>query len=138
MFQHDGGFSLFGAIAEEDLDDMVLEDPFEPVPAPAPVPVTTTTPRPASVRLPLLTTPATLGRNSLLEVLQRSGSTPFWCVDSDEAIDERWKAQRGELTQNFKRMHREAVKKTRRRVAGSRASTGTTRPGAAPPAGRVP
>ncbi|WFD49779.1 hypothetical protein GLX27_004464 [Malassezia furfur] len=133
MFQHDGTFSLFGAMAADGLDEFELEDPFAdtsepaaPVPAPALAPST-------SLRLPSFTTAATLGHDSLLDVLQQGGSQPFWCVDTDEQIEERWKAHRADLTQLYKRMHREAVKKTKRRVAGARAGTGTTRLGAAAP-----
>lgn len=128
MFQHDGTFTLFGGMGDEDWDDAVFDDardtPETPAPAPAPAPPT------QSARFPLIATSSSLGHNSLLEALQRTGSQPFWCVDSDEQIEEHWKATRGDLTQSFKRLHREAVKKVRRRVAGSRAGTGTMRRGA--------
>ena len=133
MFQHDGTFTLFGAMAADGLDEFELEDPFAeasepaaPAPQPAPAP-------PTSLRFPSFTTPSTMGHDSLLDVLQQGGSQPFWCVDTDEQIEEHWKEHRAELTQLYKRMHREAVKKTKRRVAGARAGTGTTRLGAAAP-----
>ncbi|WFC97178.1 hypothetical protein MBRA1_003844 [Malassezia brasiliensis] len=131
MFQHDGTFTLFGGMAADGLDEFELEDPFAeaiepaaPAPQPAPAP-------PTSLRFPSFTTPTTMGHDSLLDVLQQGGSQPFWCVDTDEQIEEHWKEHRTELTQLYKRMHREAVKKTKRRVAGARAGTGTTRLGAA-------
>ncbi|KAE8271736.1 hypothetical protein A4X09_0g598 [Tilletia walkeri] len=62
---------------------------------------------------------------------------PFRRTETIDEIEERWKATRRDLTQEYKRRHREAVKKQRRRVVGSRATGGVvgmrattrTRPG---------
>ncbi|CAD6890786.1 unnamed protein product [Tilletia controversa] len=59
---------------------------------------------------------------------------PFRRTETMDEIEEKWKATRRDLTQEYKRRHREAVKKQRRRVVGSRATGGvvgmraTTRP----------
>ncbi|WFC97526.1 hypothetical protein MYAM1_000240 [Malassezia yamatoensis] len=131
MFQESGTFSLFSAIADEDLDELELDDHSTEV-EPVETPSTRQVPAATPMKLSALTTRTSIGHNSLLEALQRNGSQPFWCVSSDEQIEDRWKEHRAEITQSFKRMHREAVKKTRRRVAGSRAGSGTTRLGVAP------
>ncbi|KAK0518725.1 hypothetical protein OC834_007626 [Tilletia horrida] len=49
---------------------------------------------------------------------------PFHRTESLDEIEEQWKATRRVLTQEYKRRHREAVKKQRRRVVGSRATGG--------------
>lgn len=129
--EEEGTFSLFGNLAGEELEDLD-EELGEAITGPAsgsePAPDVARVPEapPISTRLPPLTTPATMGADgpSFLTALLATGSSPFWRVDSDEAMDEHWRARRAELTSTYKRMHREAIKKRRRRVAGARAGTG--------------
>jgi hypothetical protein len=45
---------------------------------------------------------------------------PFWRTESPAALEALWASRKVELTQDYKRRHREAVKKKRRRVTGSR------------------
>ncbi|PWN19230.1 hypothetical protein BCV69DRAFT_313974 [Microstroma glucosiphilum] len=45
---------------------------------------------------------------------------PFWRTESPADLEALWASRKVELTQDYKRRHREAVKKKRRRVTGSR------------------
>jgi len=58
-------------------------------------------------------------------ITARSERVPPFCrTETLDEIEEGWKAKRRELTQDYKRRHREAVKKQRRRIVGSRATGG--------------
>lgn len=148
MFQpteESGAFTLFGDIDEENMsmdDDAVAgilghasartESDHTEQRLSRP-PTSSTTTAAATTHIPPFTTPFTLSQQipSLLPTLFQLGSTPFWQVDSDEAIRENWLAKRSELTQTYRSMHRDAIKKRRRRVAGSRAA-GAEHGGSAP------
>ncbi|KDN52531.1 hypothetical protein K437DRAFT_292979 [Tilletiaria anomala UBC 951] len=59
----------------------------------------------------------------MIQLLQKTGSfIPFCRTDTEEEIEARWEEHKGRLTQEYKRRHREAVKKKKRRVTGSRAA----------------
>ena len=149
MFQpteDSGSLALFGSLVDE--QDMAEDDDavagilgastaaseHAPAPAPAPTPANT-------MRFPPFTTPFTLasGTPSLLPALLQRGSAPFWKVDTDQEIHERWLSKRSELTQTYRQLHRDAIKKRKRRVVGSRAGIqhgglAPVRGAAAPPA----
>ena len=149
MFQpteDSGSLALFGSLVDE--HDMAEDDDAvagilgasntapeqTQAPAPAPTPVHT-------MRVPPFTTPFTLasGTPSLLPALFQRGSAPFWKVDTDEEIHERWLSKRSDLTQTYRQLHRDAIKKRKRRVVGSRAGLqhgglAPVRGAAAPPA----
>lgn len=140
MFQpteDSGSLALFGSLVDE--NDMAEEDdavagilgaptaPSEEARAPAPPPMSAT-----SMRAPPFTTPFTLasGTPSLLPALLQRGSAPFWKVDTDQEIHERWLSKRSDITQTYRQLHRDAIKKRKRRVVGSRA--GVQHGGSAP------
>lgn len=149
MFQpteDSGSLALFGSLVDE--HDMAEDDDAvagilgasntapeqTQAPAPAPTPANT-------MRVPPFTTPFTLasGTPSLLPALFQRGSAPFWKVDTDEEIHERWLSKRSDLTQTYRQLHRDAIKKRKRRVVGSRAGLqhgglAPVRGAAAPPA----
>lgn len=147
MFQpaeETGGFSLFGDLGADveldpEMDEAVTGSAADTVPAPAPEVRAPIAPR-TTFRLPPLTTPHTLatGEPSLIPALLKLGSSPFWKVNTDDEIEATWISRRAELTQTYRRLHREGVKKRRRRVVGARAATaaGGLAParGARPPA----
>lgn len=151
MFQpaeETGGFTLFGDLGADveldpELDEAVTGSASaEAMPATAPevrAPAAPVPPRITS-RLPPLTTPHTLatGEPSLIPALLQLGSSPFWKVSTDDEIEAAWISKRAELTQMYRRLHREGVKKRRRRVVGARAASaaGGLAParGARPPA----
>lgn len=131
MFQpteDSGSLALFGSLVDE--NDMVEDDdaiagilgaptaPSEQAHTPTPVPKLAT-----STRIPPFTTPFTLASStpSLLPALLQRGSAPFWKVDTDEEIHERWLSKRSDITQTYRQLHRDAIKKRKRRVVGSRA-----------------
>lgn len=136
------GFTLFGDLgADEELDPEMDEvvtgsAATDAVPATAPV-MRAPAPRTLS-RLPPLTTPHTLatGAHSMIPALLQLGSSPFWKGSTDEEIESAWVSKRAELTQTYRRLHREGVKKRRRRVVGARAATATG--GLAPARGARP
>lgn len=112
MFQpsaDSGAFSLFDGL-DLDLGDDPLEDAPPPMAPSAPMVRTVAT-------LPFLTR-----EPSLRAALHRNCWTPFWATEDDAAIEARWTEKRAALTQGYKRIHREALKKRRRRVVGSRAN----------------
>jgi hypothetical protein len=51
----------------------------------------------------------------------RYGGVKFGRTEDEGQIRERWEAVRGELTREWKRRHREAVKSRRRRGGGAAA-----------------
>ena len=117
MFQpsEEGGqFSLFGGADELDLGENPMEEAEEPL-DPAPVEPTTAESATAAPLLP------PLSDGAVIDAVREGEWTPFWRTASDAEIQERWHANRGELTQAYKRMHREALKKRKRRIVGSRA-----------------
>lgn len=57
-----------------------------------------------------------------IQLLQKGLYIPFCRTDTEEEIVARWEERKGRLTQEYKRRHREAVKKKKRRVSGSRAA----------------
>ena len=69
----------------------------------------------------------------MVQMLQKGLYIPFIRTDSEEEIQERWEQHRSKLTQEYKRRHREAVKKKRRHISGTRAKAGLS--GAAGPSG---
>ncbi|WFD19244.1 hypothetical protein MCAP1_001467 [Malassezia caprae] len=147
MFQpaeETGGFTLFGDLGEDveldpEMDEAVTGSAADAAPVPAPEVRAPVAPRTTS-RLPPLTTPHTLatGEPSLIPALLQLGSSPFWKVSTDDEIEAAWVSKRAELTQTYRRLHREGIKKRRRRVVGARAATaaGGLAParGARPPA----
>lgn len=134
MFQPtetDGGFTLFGALAEDDVDwDVVHAMDLDGAAAAAAAPASAAAaPEHAAAAvaatsaLPVMTTPWThASSKTLLPALLQRGAAPFWQVDTDEEVEGRWRAGRAEMTQLYRRLHREAVKKRRRKVVGARAS----------------
>lgn len=56
------------------------------------------------------------------------GSPLFLEADDEDTLERRWQTRKSDLTQAYKRRHREALKKKRRRFTGSRAA-GTALPG---------
>ncbi|UZJ54334.1 hypothetical protein CBS101457_003654 [Exobasidium rhododendri] len=67
-------------------------------------------------------------KQSWLKILQSDSTVSPFCKDkSDEELQALWKERKGQLTQDYKRRHREALKKKRRKYTGSRAA-GTSMP----------
>lgn len=139
MFQpteEEGTFTLFGHLDEEDLDlDMQMDDVVTGGEAPVSTPVAPISVPMSTTSLPPMTTPWSMSSSTLLPTLFQRGSAPFWKVDTDQEIEQRWLDRRGEMTQTYRRMHREALKKRKRRVVGSRA--GAQQGGHAPARGAV-
>ncbi|WFD30009.1 hypothetical protein MSPP1_001022 [Malassezia sp. CBS 17886] len=128
-----GQFALFGSLAEEmeELDWTADRGVAQEGPAPA-VHAPTARMSVQGMLLPRMATADSLSEgasNDVTGAVLRTDTAPFWCVDDEDAIDSRWRTGRGELTQTYKRMHREAVKKRRRRVVGARAGAGRGAPG---------
>lgn len=129
--QNTEAFTLLGDWGDDVELDPAMDEavtgsgPADGPAAPEPrVPPSSTAPHSTS-KLPLLTTPHTLaaGRPSLIPALLELGSSPFWKVATDEEIEAAWTEHRAELTQTYRRLHREGIKKRRRRVVGARAAT---------------
>lgn len=138
-----GALALFGSLVDEDeldVDALGLGESSVPASAsaaaPAPAPALAQAPQ-AAVHMPPMTTPATLAMAtpSLLPALFQRGAAPFWQVASHDEVDAHWRATRADLTQTYRQMHRDAVKKRRRRVVGSRA--GVQHGGVAPVRGAM-
>ncbi len=56
-----------------------------------------------------------------INALQQGFYIPFWRTDSEEAIEQRWEDSKAGLTQQYRRRHREALRKKKRKVTGARA-----------------
>jgi hypothetical protein len=128
------GFSLIGHLnldseLELDLDlDLGLDEPVTGVPISNPI----TTTRPAAIPAPTRQQPKTNSLDTTLPFffpqktskggggLARTAKVNFnFARTEDETqIRARWEAARGELTREWKRRHREAVKSRRRRGGG--------------------
>lgn len=65
---------------------------------------------------------------SWFSLLSKDSNVLPFCKDkTDEEIQAQWKERKGQLTQDYKRRHREALKKKKRKYTGSRAA-GTSIP----------
>ncbi|KAI0290587.1 hypothetical protein BC826DRAFT_1026167 [Russula brevipes] len=126
------GFSLIGHLnLESDLDlDLDLGEPTLANNAPAPASIPTSDP--TATNYSAAPTPAaTKGSKALDSTLPlffpncsntkgRTRRVNFGRTDDEAQIRARWEAARGELTREWKRRHREAVKSRRRRGGGER------------------
>lgn len=128
------GFSL---LADLDLDleeESEEEDEEESIMITA-APVNGTAPRPSMTtsvqappsnvkRAPLFFPTFDAEDKSWLGILQNDSSLKPFCRDqTDEEIQAIWNERKRTLTQEYKRRHREALKKKKRRFTGSRAAT---------------
>ena len=128
-----GGFSLMAGLDIEldeeinfDLDaeqeaqkDAMQEDATESEPAPQRSTMTDETAKIVPHPFPLFD-PS--NPRDPIQLLQKGLYIPFCRTDTEEEIVARWEERKGRLTQEYKRRHREAVKKKKRRVTGSRAA----------------
>ena len=131
------GFSLLGDLEldldleEEDEDDEMLEVPA--LSAQQAVVTHVNTHRAASsnassAKLPLMFPSLDANDRSWFSILRRDSDVASFCKNkTDEEIQAQWKERKGQLTQDYKRRHREALKKKKRKYTGSRAA-GTSMP----------
>ncbi|KAH9926928.1 uncharacterized protein B0H18DRAFT_303671 [Fomitopsis serialis] len=125
--EEDVGFSLLGHLdLDLELDeevDLHLPTRSQARSEPAALPLPTAIPSLPSFdpKAPLFfpLPPEERNRGRVYDVLDPTNwRTWFYRTDSEEDIQKRWEAAKGELTSGWKRRHREAVKSRRRRGGG--------------------
>jgi len=127
------GFSLLGDLdldlEEEEEDDELEEPQVAPVQNRWITNPARLAPPPTNVeRLPFFFPLPENGNQTWLSILQRDPTVSRFCKDkTDEELQTQWRDRKGQLTQDYKRRHREALKKKKRKYTGSRAA-GTSMP----------
>ena len=119
------GFSLIGHLDLDSELDLDMDEPAFTNNAPVPVSASTTTNH-AAATFALAQPPGTLDaalpfffpKNTNLRGHVRRAASGFTRTEDEAQIRLRWEAARGELTREWKRRHREAVKSRRRRGGG--------------------
>ena len=123
------GFTLLGDL-DLDLEEDYGEEEEEVMETPVHIARPSTLSDPASAATPARQTnvpflfPSLVGDDrSWLWVLQHDRTLTAFCKDkTDDEIQAQWKERKAVLTQDYKRRHREALKKKKRKYTGSRAA----------------